>query len=262
MPKVRINGTLAPVSKPNEVDFDPVRGLIVHSPYESAGRGLGGLANTFLNAGIAFRWVDSPVKSTLDATYSGGSGGLPDNPQQSWQLLANEGQLDILEGSLALSVEASFPGTIQAIKAAASALESGDLDTVNSITGTVNAGALNTFGTLLGLIARGTTHFAKGQYALKRTVSISYFFVGNVSFPFLNEVFSETLIPPVAMFNLGIPSQLSTIIAGIPAPAFQSGYFWSWRQLPSCAVIGAYNRTEVSTEWWLDNWSTSLYGIA
>lgn len=249
MPKPRINGSLAPIKKPTEVDFDPTRGLVVRSDYESAGDNLGGLANTFLNAGIAFRWKSSGVRSSIEATYSGGTNGLPDEPAQTWQLLANEGQKSIFEGFVASLLDEV---TIAGVKSAVSDAQGGDFAAYNGLSGA----AL----TLASLAIRGTTHFATGQYALKRTVSVSNFYPGTVLLG--SEAFSETLIPMAAILNLGIPATITTLLLGIPAPPFQPGYFWSWRQLPSSAVISAYNKTEISTEWWLDQWSTTLYALA
>lgn len=258
MPKVIINGTLSPVSKPTEVDFDPTRGLIMHVAYESAGANLGGLANTFLNHGIAFRWVNSGVKSTLDATVSGGTAGFPDIPQTSWQLLANEGQFSVLEGQYALQQETKFPGIANDIKAGAAALDSGDKVTYLSILQDLPEDQQSAYTTLVSLLSRGTTHFARGQYALKRSVSVSNFYTGGVA----TESQAELILGFGEVFNFGLPGAIESMIASINQPNAQEDHVYGWRQLPSTAVTGAQNRVEISTEWWLDLWSTVLYGLA
>lgn len=258
MPRVIINGSLAPVNKPTEVDFDPNRGLVMHLAYESAGANLGGLANTFINSGVAFRWVNSGVKSRLDATVSGGTSGLPDLAQVNWQLLANEAQVSIFESGVALFTEAAFPGTISAIRSSFQAMQSGDPDGADAIRDTVDAGALGDYDALLGLLLRGTTHYASGQYALKRSYTVSNFYSGAVP----GQGLDEFILSTAEILSLGPPSTIGGIIASISAPASPDNYLWGWRQLPSTAVTTAQNRVEISTEWWADRWSTLLYGIA
>lgn len=258
MPKVIINGTIGAVLKSTELDFDPTRGLVTHLEYESAGPNLAGWFTNFINQGIACRWVNHGVKSSLQVTISGGYNGTPDLAQTNWQLLANEIQVSIFESGIALFAEASFPGTLAAVRSAFAAAESGDSATADDIRDTVDSGALAAFDKLIGFLLRGTTHYAAGQYALKRTISVSNFYTGTLP----GEGFDETIIDTASILTLGMPSPIASKISSIVIPASPAGYFWGWRQLPSTVVTGAYNRSEVSTEWWLDRWSTDLYAVA
>lgn len=266
MPRVIINGSLAPVNKPTEVDFDPNRGLVMHLAYESAGANLGGLANTFINSGVAFRWVNSGVKSRLDATVSGGTSGLPDRAQVNWQLLANETQKSIFESDVGLQASELFPpdpahgstGLISDIKGAAAALQNNDFSAYNDIIEDLPDDQMAYLNALVPLLLAGTTHFSFGQYVLKRSITVSNFYTGAVT----DESLSELIIPFASIFNLGITPAIANSIASIPTPAPHANYLWGWRQLPSTAVTTAQNRVEVSTELWLDNWSLILYGIA
>lgn len=252
MGKPIINGTLSPIRQPYEIDFDPVRGLVVNESFEGAGDGLGGLANTYLNRNVAFRWKRGATRSSIVATYSGGQNGLPDNSQANWQLLANEIQKSIYEHPIALAVEDAFPGTLDIVRRDFDLLSQGE--PVGSPA--PNAGAVDNYNTLISLLRRGTTHFALGQYVLKRTYSVSNYYVGDLP----GEGYVECLITTAELLSgLPIPPVISRSISSIPTPYSHAGYLWSWRQLPTTIVTNAQNRADVSTEWWFEEWSTDLY---
>lgn len=248
----RITGTLAPIIKPYEIDFDPVRGLTVNEEYWSAGDNLGGVANTYISKNVAFRWSRSKTRSSIVGTYSGGQNGLPDNSQASWQLLANEIQKSLYEHPMALAVEQAFPGTLDKVRRDFDLLSQGEA--VGSPA--PDPGAVATYNTLIALLRRGTTHFALGQYVLRRTLSVSNFYTGTVP----GEDLVETILSPATVLALdGLSPVISAKIASIPVPAAHTGYAWGWRQLPSTIINTANNRSDVNTEWWFEEWSTDVY---
>jgi hypothetical protein len=262
MGRVIINGTLGQIAEPMEVDFDPVRGLIIHQRIKSAGDNLGGWANLFINEGIAFRWRRSPALSTIDYTFSGGALGFPDNAQTNWQLLGNEVQYTVYESNLAKALEPLAPPVdtegeqfIGGVASVKQAVETGTK--FSDYEEFLSDDAAILWKQLYGLASMGQTHFAAGQYVLKRSYSISNFFTGDLP----NEENVEKIITPSAILTYGMPAPIAHKIESIPAFDHE-GYLWGWRQLPSTMTTQAQNRIDVSTEWWLADWNLLLYDPA
>lgn len=255
--KVIINGTLGAIAHPTEIDFDPVRGLVMRQPTSSAGNNLAGLAGIYLQQGVAFSWRPSNHISTIVATYSGGQLGMPDNAAINWQLLGNEGQESIFKNPFVMQAMETYPDLADDIKLWRTAWDQGDIDGANNIVATVTTSRpteLSSLNAIIQMLKNGETHFNLGQYVLKRTFSISNFFQGTIP----GDENTEKVLNSVD----GVPAVLATKIASIPEPAHSDPYVWGWRQLPSQMVTAATNRIEVSTEWWLALWNKNLYAQA
>ena len=254
---MRITGTIKPILQPGQVDFDPVRGTTVTEEWHSAGDNLAGIARQYIKDKVAFTWKRSPIKSTIKATYSGGTNGLPDAPQENWQLLANEIQKSIFESPLALDGEIAFPGVLRLVKQAFQLLENGDLEAETDLEADLPDAEYDTyFNPLLTLMLRGSTHFAVGQPVLRHTFSVSNSYDG-----FLPDIGVSEVI--MNLGQIGVGNELINNLAGQIAPGTtHTGYAWGWRRLPSNAVTAANNRVEISREWWWGEWSTNLYPLA
>jgi hypothetical protein len=181
---------------------------------------------------------------------------LPNAAQPNWQLLGNEVQKSIFESGICLAGLAAFPSLIADINKGFGLVQSGDSAGETTFRNTLNSSEQPYYDALVGFLKRGQTHFAQGQYVLKRSLTISNFFNGTL--PGDGNV--EALLGMGTVLNLGMPQVIATKLNSIPIPAAHSGYAWSWRQLPSQMVTTAQNRVEVSTEWWFEEWSTLLYG--
>jgi hypothetical protein len=264
----KINGTLEPVRQPAEVKFDPTSGTTVRQPWESAGDNLNSMAQSLFGSRIAYEFTRSPTKSRLVAEASGGIAGYPDVVVDTWQVLANEIQKDVRESQLGLAIEnydAAHAGagtTIGYVKR--------DVDLFNQGKGpgspAPDAGIITQAAQLFRLLIKGTTHFATGQYVLKHTTSVSNQFGGNISDFNIECIYSTAqLITEISNPNLWIfpcPGRLQTKILNIVAPPAHSEYLWGWRKLPSTETTAAGYRIEISTEYWLEQWSTVLYNLA
>jgi hypothetical protein len=257
--KVFIKGRADWTQLPSEVDFDPVRGLVMTQKFVGGGlRSLEGLFQGFYTAGIACRWKPG-VKSELSAHLSGGQGSVPDDLQTNWQLMGNEIQKSIFFSPMAIEVEVEFPGTLDKVRRDFDRLSQGQ----KAGTPAPAAGAMDTYNELLGLLRLGQSTFATAQYVLRRTVTVSKTFRNGASqlLPLEGEV--GNVIPHVTILtDFGLPYALAQLAAGIPIAGAHAGFNVGWRQLPSTATTGAQNRVEVSTEWWLDEWRATLYPAA
>jgi len=260
--KIIINGSLGPVGRPASVDSDPVRGLVVNESFHGAGlQSLAGKAAAYMAHGVAFSWHLSPVVSTIQATYSGGQLGMPDDAAINWQLLGNDVQESIFKNPFVLQNCNDFPTLSDDVRQWRSLWDQGDTDGANAFINTAIAAVPGEEGALraiIQMIKNGETHFGVAGYVLKRTHSISNFFSGTIP----GDAAAEKLLTTATILGFGLPGPLIAKIGSIAAPPFSAPYDWTWRQLPSQLVTSARNRVEVSTEWQLGLWNTNLYAYA
>src|SRR6266550_7225172 len=133
MRRPRIVGTLQPVFKPVEIDYDANRGLIVTEGWRSAGDNLSGKFWGYVNRRISAKWTRGLSHSEVTATISGGQGGVADFPQPNWQLLCNEIQKDIFESPYALEGTDLFPFLPSHVRGTMEDLAKGDEDTTRDL---------------------------------------------------------------------------------------------------------------------------------
>ena len=264
MGRVIINGTLLPVKQPDEMDFDPVRGLILTKEFRSAGDNLVGVANLYLNSKTAYHWTRSPVVSKIVATISGGQDGLPDLAQPNWQLLCNEVNKSIFTCKYALDcvygvgLSAAYPNLVGDVQWGVEQIQSNNSQNISEETDFYNslpAEEQPYYKYLVAKLLAGQASYAIGQYVLRRTFSISNFYSGTLP----DEAYSECLISMAAVASFDMPTPIRWRLSTIPVVTPHAGYGWGWRQLPSQMTTNAQNRVDVTTEWWLDEWDTKLY---
>lgn len=256
MGKITVNGTVQPVRQPLKVSYDPQRGLQITIPWESAGNNLGGVAAQYQSQRVAYEWEGSERKSTLIATASGGQLGIPDLTTDTWEILGNEIQKSLLEHP---TVEALGRDTIRNIQFF---VDNPDLDPTTGsppLTGI----ALSAYERMI----KGATHYALGQYVLRHTTNVSNNYGINVADFNIERIYTTSqLIGETTNANSWIfpmPGRLVYKLQTLAAPAFQSGYLWGWRKLPSTETTTAGNRVGIVTEYWLEQWDVAIaYGLA
>ncbi len=261
MPRIIAVGKRGPIRRPVEISYDPTRGQIITARWESLGQDLAGVANTYANNRIAFNWTNSPHKSVLVAQASAAQLGYPERIVDTWQILANEIQKDLKEFPPVLAMEAAYPGTLGYITR--------DVDLYNQGkppgTPAIPAGANPTAGKLFNLLIRGTTHFPVSQYVLKHSTNVSNAYAQNVADVNVGKVYTTAaLLKEVQDKNswvFPLPGRMAFKITNIPAPAAVTDYQWGFRKLASTETTTADNRIEISTEYWLEQWSTFLYAV-
>lgn len=252
-----ITGSLGPILKPVKVSYDPVRGLSVHLDWESAGAGVVGVMNGLMTSRTAFEGEISGHKSHVAATLTNGSNGFPDQVQDSWQLQANEIHKDIKEFEQTVSMENTEPGSLAKVLTAVDGYNSGD-STIPTFSDISDAGARAIAVALFAYMIHGGTHFARGQYVFRWVTHVSYN-SSNYRVEGTNELlYSTSQVLSEANPPAGIAGQMTSIAA----PSSVTGYYWSWRRIPSTRSTVAGNRIEISTEYVLDQWSTFVYALA
>lgn len=251
MGKIIVSGTLAPVKQSSEISYDPQRGEHLVERWESAGRNLGSIAAGYQALRTAYNFTDSPHKSVIVATLSGPSGGQPEVTTDTWQILANEIQKDLFEHPTAAAL-----GT-DVLTAIAAAID--DKKTL------AQAGFTGNSRTVFELKRNGTTHYALGQYVLRHTTNVSAGYSVNVADFNVERIYTTAqLLAEATNTNSWVyplPGRLVHKIENLPAPTARSGYLWGWRKLPSTETTSSGNRIEITTEYWLEQWSTFIYGV-
>lgn len=257
---IRINGTLAPIPQPLEVTYDPARGQVVTQKWESAGRGLGGIADLYRAARIAYRFQLSDAVSSLVAEASGSQLGVADAACDNWQILCNEIQKDIKELPALAAKQASYPDSFRIVLRDVNNFLDGQPQVT---TPTVNPGSLPETAFLLDMLCKGQTHFALSQYVLRHTTTVSNAYGANVADRNVGRVYTtEQLLTEVCDTSLWVyplPGRLVYKLQNIPAPLPQANYLWGWRKLGSTETTSASNRVEISTEYWLEQWHILPY---
>lgn len=248
MGKPRVNGTLEPVLQPLKVSYDPNSGQVISISWESAGANLGGIAKFLQDNRISYDLEPNGKKSRIVAKASGGQLGIPNVAVDEWQLTANEIQKDLREHRKARALGNLL---LQAIKKKLDDVDSED------IVGSDDAIKL------YDLLLRGTTHYALGQYVLRHTTNVSNDYRVNISDINIERIYTteQMLIEcgSAGGWVFPLPGRMVFKIEHIEAPASQDGYLWGWRKLPSTEHTAPGNRIAITTEYWLEQWSTFIY---
>jgi len=262
---VRINGYRMPISRPQDYEYDPTRGLTVTQEWEGAGPdSLDGRARRFISERKAFRFSKNKTRSRLVMTASNSQLGYPEVSTDTWQILANEVSKDIRE----LPVVASLPENLYTnISNQATEWKAGDsiFDTFQPPTG-LSGDDLAAANIIFDLLIKGQDQFAFSQYVLKHTTSVSNAAVANVSDFGVGAIYTTSQllneVEDSSSWTYPLPGRLSAKIGSISSPATKLNYLWGWRKLPSTETTTANFRIEISTEYWLDQWSTFIYFTA
>jgi hypothetical protein len=259
MPTPRVNGTLQPVAKAPVIEYDPNRGQTIRLEWESAGDNLRNIALSLGAQRIAYNFTQSPHLSRIIASATGSQVGVPEITTDTWQIMANEIQKDIKTLPRFLEMEESYPGTIGYIVRDVELYNQGQ----SPGTPAPVAGAAAEAANLFWLLVRGVTHFATSQYVLRHTTNVWNGYAANVSDLNIERIYTTTQLlaecQNASSWIFPLPGRLAYKLQQIPAPAARSNYLWGWRKLPSTETTAAGNRIEITTEYWLEQWSTVVY---
>lgn len=269
-----IKGSGGATEKPYEVSFDPRRGLSVRRRYTQAGgdSDLAGIEATAQAAGYSTRKTVSPVLSELEIVspeVEPGGGNLV--VTDKWEVVGNEITKSAYENDWSLAIEALAAGVEKNVlgnvrRQVDEYNKSNGVYTFTSNVGVIAGTDVDYWaGRLFDLIIRDQTSYLTGQYVLRHTTNCSASYGGNISdsnvfkiyttAQLLSEVQDATLwIQPMA-------GRLVTKIGAIPAPDDRTGYQWGWLKKPSTEALTPDNRIEITTEYWLEQWSTYLYAV-
>jgi hypothetical protein len=252
MPRI-VKGHHGPVRQPFRITYDPNTGhesviLYEASPPES----IFGVTAGLETARIAYEIESDGAKAVLRAVTSRLElqPDLEETPIDKWEILANEIQKDLFEHPSA----ALIPDT--ELRAIRDAIQSPVEDQSPALT---TASAID----LYSLLLRGTTHYTVGQYVVRHTRTVSDRYTRDLADVDVGLIYTTgQLISEATGSSLQtpMPLRMRNKLNNIAEPAFKSGFVWGWLKRPATEVTVANNKIEVSSEWWLEQWSTFIYG--
>lgn len=249
-----IKGTRAPVRQRDRIAYDPQTGVERQLVWQCADEnGLYSVAASLEKLGYKYVFDPGP-NGTISASTSSSGDGQEEKVTDTWEITTNELQKDIREHwkfrQLSDSVQSSINANIK---------ESAEL---SAISPPLTGNAVSFY----KLMKSGTTHYAVSQYVVKHTTNVSGKFSQNVSDKNVEKLYTfDQLIAEVTDSSLwAIPMQ-GRLVAKLRyikdnyGPTAVDGYTWGWRKLASTERSNAKGRIDIQTEYWLEQWSSTIY---
>jgi hypothetical protein len=249
-----ITGTRAPVRQRDRITYDPKNGIERQIVWQCPDpNGLYSIAASFEKLGYKYTF-EPGLNGTIVASAPSADDGQDETVTDTWEITANELQKDIREHwkfrQLSDSVQSSINANIK---------ESAELSTISPpLTGNAVS--------FYKLMKSGTTHYAVSQFVLKHTTNVSDRYQTNVSDKNVEKLYTfDQLIAEASDASLWvnpIPGRLKAKLLSIKAnytPTAVDGYSWGWRKLASTERSNAKGRIDIQTEYWLEQWSSTLY---
>ena len=255
MPRIIVNGTMAPVRQPYHISYDPQHGQVIEVPWECAGNNLAGIAAAYEKARVAYDWKPNARKSTLVARPTGGQLGIPDRSVDEWQLLSNQLTERLSDHPRA---RALTPEERQDIK---DGLRE-DPPTEPQDTG-LEGDALILYDKLYA----GEDTYAIDQTVLRHTTNVSDRYQGNVANLNVGRIYTTAQLLAECQngnfWNYPLPGEIQQTIESLVADFIedngqQDGWTIGWRKLRSVRNTVAGNRVGINTEYWFGQHDTAF----
>lgn len=252
-----INGTLAPVERSFDSDFDPTRGYIFRYEYHGASfPAMEALSNSFialgmncklrLEGGITMLYVEDPTEQiTID----------------TWEMPGTElshfvGELPSIITSGMTEAQYQIWATGIQNRTLGSELFTGDGKLVSFAGGVVQF--------VYNAAYRGATDFEHCQYALRHTTNVPSRWNASLADTNVDRLYTTaellTETQSLGLWAYPLPAWLAYRINNIPMfYAAPTGYQWGWRKKSSTVSNAAHNRVNLTQEWIYDCWSIYYY---
>lgn len=189
-------------------------------------------------------------------------------PIDSWDMPGQEIDMDIFEHEDVLAMDQAMPNAIGRIRFEIKRYNEWDEakeEKPYSFPSSDFGSYANLATEIFRLAIKGTTHYRKPLHVLRHRQTVSDTYSRDIP----NDVTgteriytTQQLLSECANFPYPLPARMRRKIQEIdnlrpnPIPA---GYAWGWRKLPSSETTIAGGRIEVTTEYILELWSTTLY---
>lgn len=257
------------IRQPDRITWDPSKGLVRYKVYASIDADdievLAAEARTWSQP-YTIRSSGTTHTIEIETSESTGTGPVEDIvPIDRWEMPANEIQKTIWEHNKLLEIPT------EAVNLAKKYVDDGkswddlveeEVDLLATLTETQMLDLAEAF----DLASRQQDHFPLGQYVLRHVTNVAAGYNSNVSDSNVERLYTtEQLLAEVTdpvWWTVPLPPRLVYKIEHLAAPTARTGFLWSWRKLPSAESTAANGRIEISTEYWLEQWSTWLYGLA
>ncbi len=254
-----VKGTFLPQAQNISWEFDPQTGYLILSDYKGSNQQLMlNLQQDFVRAGIACKLTyHQGDTATLE---------VHDSTQQYtidvWQIVGNEERRDLFIHPNARAL-LTDPDMIASIR---QHLENNDKssdafpDDPSDILFPVRGTLIESY---YEMYQGGQTEYQHAQYVLRHTTNVANRWPRNIADIGVDNIYttaellSETQNSGLWVFPLPYPMAFE--IANIlPAPAVD-GYLWGWLKTAPTKTTAANNRMDITTEYILEQWPTSVY---
>lgn len=256
------------IAQPDRTSWDPNRGLVIYKVWESIDS-----ADIEVKAAEARTWNrpytirSTGTKHTIEietASSTTDPGSVEPVPIDRWEMPGNEIQKSIWEHRTLLGI------TARALNAARQHIAENktydELETDEAtLWATLTTDQKNAIEAAYGLAERNMDHVALGQYVLRHVTNVGAGYSANISDSNVEKLYTtDQLLAEVTdpvLWIYPLPARMVWKIQNLAAPVAVTGFLWSWRKLPSTEATAANGRIEISTEYWLEQWSTWLYDV-
>lgn len=259
-------GISAAIRQPDTVTWDPNRGQVRSKVWTSiSAAAIDALAAEARFWKQPYRIRSTGTSHTIEIQAVESAEGDPNEvmPVDRWEMPANELQKSIWEHNRLLGIDAAM------LNAAKRGVDEGlTLDELaeNPVFGSVTAEEWDEIAEAFEHAQRQQDHFPVSQYVLRHVTNAPAAYDANIAEVNVERLYTtKQLIAEVTnpvLWENPLPGRLKWKIEHIQAPPERAGFLWSWRKLASAESTAANGRIEISTEYWLEQWSIWLYDLA
>jgi len=263
MPNPRIQGTLLAQRQSREWKYDPTSGEIYAESW--AGFGAAAMANLLAenrSNGIATEISESNGKYVLNQTDTSSS-----YTEDSWQIQQNELSIPVLKNPRHEPDNGAYKLLAKHIEViGAYQRNEKTFDEATTLLATYpGTPELDNANALLLRIHRGEDHFARSGYVLRHTTNVGQDTTFNVADEHVDNIYSFAMLiaecTNATLWVSPLPTRLVTKINYLwtNRPTDLTGYLYGWLKRGSTESTAANNRIDITTEYWLNQWSTEEY---
>ncbi len=268
MPTPRLSGSTGVHRQSKTWKYDPQSGVTYCENWASfSERAAWALRNAFCQAGVSNDFDIEHGKYILRTQDTRGQYFL-----DTWQLQQNELQVSSLKNPRHFKhptdsrLDGAVPISDNALEDIAAMMNGTGAGTLDQLKEALAAAGETAALRLLERMQRGETHFARSGCVLRHTTNCPAEAQGwNVADTWVDCIYSfDELLAECSDASLWvkpIPTRLAVKLNTLSAdlgPA-ATNYQWGWLKRASTESTAADNRVDISTEYWLDEWSLDVY---
>lgn len=261
---IQYRGTLNPQEQNYTYDYDPSTGGKQTYEYDTFSESKAvALANANIANRVPTKYRFEHGKATVvlqDSNFPG---------IDTWQIIANETQKSRWDhpAMLALLQYGGDP-TADVYGKAIRVLRNGiDARTPFSSLASdpdISSLACPYLNNVYNLFLKGSDVYPSSQYVLRHTTNVGNAYNSNIADAYVDCVYSvNQLLSEVENSSLWIfplPGELRYFIYTMIPPAYNPGYKWGWLKRSATRTTAAFNRVDLTTEYWLEQWEQTQLG--
>jgi len=260
-------GSSLPMRQPDRVGWDPTRGATRWAVWKCINQAqIDTLAAQAAGLLLPYNLVSTGTTHTIEVEIVGGSvnPALQAQPLDRWEMPGNEIQKTIWEHNKLIGVDPEAVALAQKWLADGKTYSQCAVDN-DAVWAGLSSTEDDDLAAAFELAQRQSTHFPIGQYVLRHLSNVGAGWAANITDLNVEKIYTaQQLLAEVCdpvLWLYPLPPRLQLKIQTLRAPTARTGYLWGWRKLPSTEATAAGGRIELSTEYWLEQWSTWIYDV-